>query len=84
MESKGHIIESLLLCGGLSKNPLYVQIHADVTGLPAILSQEPEAVLLGSAILGAAAATQYQGLENAMLAMGGQGQVIKPNSQDKR
>nr|XP_045226028.1 FGGY carbohydrate kinase domain-containing protein isoform X3 [Macaca fascicularis] len=32
MEAAGHSISTLFLCGGLSKNPLFVQMHADVTG----------------------------------------------------
>ena len=32
MESAGHSISTLFLCGGLSKNPLFVQMHADITG----------------------------------------------------
>ena len=29
----GHTTSMLYICGGLRKNPLYVQTHADVTGL---------------------------------------------------
>lgn len=32
MEAGGHSISTLFLCGGLSKNPLFVQMHADITG----------------------------------------------------
>ncbi|XP_069934530.1 FGGY carbohydrate kinase domain-containing protein isoform X12 [Oryctolagus cuniculus] len=32
MEAAGHSITTLFLCGGLSKNPLFVQMHADITG----------------------------------------------------
>ena len=32
MEAAGHSISTLFLCGGLSKNPLFVQMHADITG----------------------------------------------------
>ncbi|XP_036610671.1 FGGY carbohydrate kinase domain-containing protein isoform X2 [Trichosurus vulpecula] len=32
MEAAGHSIRTLFLCGGLSKNPLFVQMHADITG----------------------------------------------------
>jgi len=32
MEAAGHHINTLFLCGGLSKNPLFVQMHADITG----------------------------------------------------
>lgn len=32
MKTAGHDITTLFLCGGLSKNPLFVQIHANATG----------------------------------------------------
>lgn len=32
MEAAGHSLSTLFLCGGLSKNPLFVQMHADITG----------------------------------------------------
>ncbi|XP_074953568.1 FGGY carbohydrate kinase domain-containing protein isoform X8 [Phalacrocorax aristotelis] len=32
MKAAGHHIDTLFLCGGLSKNPLFVQMHADITG----------------------------------------------------
>lgn len=32
MEAAGHSINTLFLCGGLSKNPLFVQMHVDITG----------------------------------------------------
>lgn len=32
MQAAGHDITTLFLCGGLSKNPLFVQMHADITG----------------------------------------------------
>ncbi|KAL2932543.1 FGGY carbohydrate kinase domain-containing protein [Bienertia sinuspersici] len=31
--ANGHKIDTLLACGGLAKNPLYIQEHADITGL---------------------------------------------------
>ncbi|KAH0518984.1 Protein Hook-like protein 1 [Microtus ochrogaster] len=31
MQAAGHSLSTLFLCGGLSKNPLFVQMHADIT-----------------------------------------------------
>lgn len=85
-----HIIESLikngrpafksiLLCGGLSKNELFVQTHADVCLIPVLLPQEPEAVLLGASMLGACAAKVFPDLQSAMMAMGGNANIVTPN-----
>uniref|UniRef100_A0A8C5CHI8 FGGY carbohydrate kinase domain-containing protein n=1 Tax=Gadus morhua TaxID=8049 RepID=A0A8C5CHI8_GADMO len=59
MTKAGHDITTLFLCGGLSKNPLFVQIHANTTGLPLVLPHQTEAVLVGAAILGARASQEY-------------------------
>nr|KAF6443782.1 FGGY carbohydrate kinase domain containing [Molossus molossus] len=63
MEAAGHSISTLFLCGGLSKNPLFVQMHADVTGMPVVLSQEVESVLVGAAILGACASGDFTSVQ---------------------
>ncbi|XP_078443617.1 FGGY family of carbohydrate kinase isoform X2 [Wolffia australiana] len=81
--SHGHKIDTLLACGGLAKNPLYIQEHADITGCPIILPRETESVLLGAAILGAVASRKYANLHEAMRALSAAGQVIHP-SQDER
>ncbi|XP_055603565.1 FGGY carbohydrate kinase domain-containing protein [Uranotaenia lowii] len=72
-------IRSILLCGGLSKNNLFVQTHADICAVPVLLPYETEAVLLGSAMMGACAAGIYPNLQSAALAMGGTAEVVKPD-----
>ncbi|KAI3961468.1 hypothetical protein MKX01_001204 [Papaver californicum] len=78
--SHGHKIDMLLACGGLSKNHLYIQEHADIIGFPIILPREKESVLLGAAILGAVAAKKYSGLHDAMKALNASGQIIHPSA----
>ncbi|CAL1358528.1 unnamed protein product [Linum trigynum] len=79
----GHEINTLLACGGLSKNPLYIQEHADIMGCPVILPRESESVLLGAAILGAVAAKKYPTLMEAMKALNAAGQVVRPSQDPK-
>lgn len=55
--------ESLTICGGLSKNSVFVQTCADACGLPLLRPDESEMVLVGAAILGARAANCYGTLE---------------------
>ncbi|KAK3919548.1 FGGY carbohydrate kinase domain-containing protein [Frankliniella fusca] len=74
-------IQSVLLCGGLSRNSLFVQVHADVLGLPVLCAREPESVLLGSAVLAAYSAGIYSSVGEAMIAMGGYADVVTPNEQ---
>ena len=62
--------------GGATRSAFFLQMHADVTGLPAVVTEQDNAPLLGCAVLAAAAAgmhdepsqTQGQGL--------GQGQGV--------
>ncbi|KAH1100603.1 hypothetical protein GLYMA_13G094600v4 [Glycine max] len=74
----GHKINTLLACGGLSKNPIFIQEHADIIGSPIILPRESEPVLLGAAILGAVATRKYHSLSEAMKALNAAGQVWMP------
>ena len=52
--------------------------HADATGCRVVLPREPEAVLLGSAVLGAVAAGDHATVVDAMAAMNGAGETIEP------
>ncbi|XP_028197350.1 FGGY carbohydrate kinase domain-containing protein-like isoform X4 [Glycine soja] len=79
----GHKINTLLACGGLSKNPIFIQEHADIIGSPIILPRESEPVLLGAAILGAVATRKYHSLSEAMKALNAAGQVIHPSKDPK-
>ncbi len=78
MNQKGHAIKTLLACGGGTKNPVFLREHADITGCSIVLPKEPEAVLLGAAVLGAVASRQYPSVLAAMNAMNEAGSVIEP------
>ncbi|XP_057166607.1 FGGY carbohydrate kinase domain-containing protein isoform X6 [Ursus arctos] len=84
MEAAGHSLSTLFLCGGLSKNPLFVQMHADITGMPVVLSQEAESVLVGAAVLGACASGDFTSVQEAMARMSKVGKVVFPRLEDKR
>ncbi|KAJ2952893.1 hypothetical protein O0L34_g7256 [Tuta absoluta] len=71
--------KSLLICGGITKDPLFVQIQADSVGLPILKPHEQESVLLGSAILGACASQYFTNIQDAIQNMGGMAEVIRPN-----
>lgn len=79
MNAKGYQIDTMIACGGGTKNPVFLQQHADATGCRIVLPREPEAVLLGSAMLGAAAAGDYPDVVSAMGAMSAAGAVIVPD-----
>lgn len=78
MNKKGYALKRIFVCGGGSKNPVFLREHADITNCELILPQEPEAVLLGSAVLGATASGAHQSVFEAMQAMNTAGKRIKP------
>jgi FGGY-family pentulose kinase len=69
LNAAGYRIDELYACGGGTKNPLFLREHADATGCSIVLPREPEAVLLGSAVLGAVAAGDHPSVLAAMTAM---------------
>ena len=78
MNSKGYRIDTMFACGGGTKNRVFIREHADITGCRVVLPEEPEAVLLGSAILGAVASGDYKTILDAMADMNKVGEIIEP------
>ena len=70
-------------CDGGTQNPVFLREHADITGCRIVLPREREAVLLGSAMLGAAASGHYDSLPVAMAAMNAEGTSIVPGPTGK-
>jgi FGGY-family pentulose kinase len=79
MNRSGFSIQRIVATGGGTKNPLWMQLHADATGLPISVGNEPESVLLGTAMLAAAAAGCHPNVQSAMSAMGSVGDTIAPD-----
>jgi len=82
MNAEGYRIDTILACGGGTKNPVFLREHADATGCRIVLPKEPEAVLLGSAILGAVAAKLFASAIEAMGAMTAAERIIEPSGGD--
>ncbi len=78
MNECGYGISTVFVCGGGTKNPLFLREHADITGCQMVLPREPEAVLLGAAVLGAVASGQFPTVMAAMQAMNAAGKIIEP------
>ncbi len=68
--SSGVPVRELVVAGGLVKNPLLMQIYADVTGLQLSTIGSTQAPALGSAIHAAVAASAYADVKAASEAMG--------------
>jgi L-ribulokinase len=84
-EEFGVKVEQVVNCGGISeKNPLVMQIYADVTGRPIKISRSAQTCALGAAIAGAVVAGKqaggYANYAAAQKAMTGlKPKVFKPN-----
>jgi FGGY-family pentulose kinase len=61
----GFVPRELYACGGATKSRLWMQMQCDVLGLPIYLTREPNAPLLGDAILASYGAGVYESIEAA-------------------
>lgn len=75
LQGAGHRIERLVMCGGATRNPLLMRIHADALGRALQLAEDEDAVTLGAAVLGAAASGSFAGIPLAARAMVRPGKV---------
>jgi len=82
-EEYGVQVEQIVNCGGIAeKNPVVMQIYADVTGRPMKVSRSAQTCALGSAIAGAVVAGAYTSYADAQKAMTGvKAKVFQPNPQ---
>jgi len=86
-EEYGVKVEQIVNCGGIAeKNPLVMQIYADVTGRPIKISRSAQTCALGAAIAGAVVAgkasggyDRYAGAQKAMTGL--KSRVFAPNAQ---
>jgi ribulokinase len=62
-------IQRLIASGGATQSPLFMQIYADVLGKAITVTREPEASLLGSAVVAAVGSGAYSDLATAAQAM---------------
>ncbi len=62
LQEYGVPVERIVTCGGIAeKNALFMQIYADVTGAPLLVSRSPQTCALGAAIFGAVCAGKAAG-----------------------
>jgi len=66
--------------GGATRSPLWLQIHADTSGLPVIVPEVAEAPSLGAAILAAHGAGFFDSIDDGIAAMVRPGRRIEPDA----
>ena len=87
IEEHGVPIREIVNCGGLAvRNPLLMQIYADITGRPMKVSNSDQTPALGAAIYGAVAAGEAEGgfssVQEAQQRMTGTGKVFEPQEEE--
>jgi ribulose kinase len=75
----GYETREIYACGGPTRSRLWMQIHADVSGIPISLPDVQDAPLLGSAILASVAAGLYPSVKEAARKMVRIHDRIEPN-----
>ena len=81
MRNNGFFPESVVVSGGATRSELWLQVHADVSNLPLTITKNPDAPLLGCAILAAVGAEIYEDIPTAVEQMVQIERVIEPNDQ---
>ena len=79
LESAGHKCDEIIIAGGATRSPLWLQMHSDVTGKPVILCENIDAPLLGCAILASVGAGVHASVQDAVTAMVRVSRRVEPN-----
>jgi len=79
MQKGGFEPHDIVLSGGVTNSPLWLQIHADIIGKPLHLTEVANAPALGCAILASVGAGVYSDIEEAAMAMVRRTRTIKPS-----
>lgn len=74
----GYQIRAVRVVGGGSKNPLWNQIRADVTGLPVVTIAQKEATVLGAALFAFVGAGVYSSVAEGQEAVRSGEEVVEP------
>ena len=66
MRNNGFKPDRIVMAGGATRSPLWLQIHADVSNLPLTITKVPDAPSLGCAILAATGAGLFPDVSKAV------------------
>jgi ribulokinase len=79
MNAAGLRVDEIVVGGGASRSPLWLQIHADTANLPVKVAKFADAPVLGSAILAAVGAGEFPDIDVGISAMVGIDRVVAPD-----
>ena len=79
MNAAGLRVDEIVLGGGASRSPLWLQIHDDTANVPVKVTIFADAPVLGSAILAAVGAGEFPDIDAGISAMVGIDRTIEPD-----
>lgn len=79
MTQAGVNVDEIVIGGGASRSPLWVQIHADTAYRPVKVTKVADAPVLGSAILAAVGAGEFPDIDAGIEAMVGIDHIVEPD-----
>jgi autoinducer 2 (AI-2) kinase len=79
VEVSGREVETLAVCGGLSRSRLFSQVVADVCQMPVRVPATGEASGLGAAMCAAVGGDLYGDLRQAAKRMSKWGEIVEPD-----
>ncbi len=79
MRAGGVSPAEITICGGATRSDLWLQIHADVSGIPLVVTRVPDAPCLGCAVLAAVGAGLHPDVASATGAMVATERRIEPD-----
>jgi ribulose kinase len=77
-KSAGYTSDEMTVGGGASASDLWLQIHADTSGIPVRVPASPDAPSTGSAVLAAYGAGYFDSIDIGITAMVHPGRIIDP------
>ncbi len=82
MRSAGFTATEITLGGGATASNLWLQIHADTSGLPVSVPESTEAPSLGCAVLAGVGAGLFSSIDEGIGAMVRRGRTIEPRAKE--
>lgn len=79
LAAAGHPCDEIILAGGIARSPMWLQMHADVTGKPVVVCENTDAPLLGCAILASVGVGVHSSVDNAVKSMVRVSKRIEPD-----
>ena len=81
LDKAGHACDEIVIAGGATRSPLWLQMHADVTGKPVVLCEHIDAPLLGCAVLASVGAGVHETVGEAVENMVRTARRIEPQKE---